>query len=59
MFDQKTANAMTEAEALRLEVNRYRAAALIAYGALLAKPDSNREVIGHVELDGPNSKGVR
>ena len=36
---------MSETDVLRAEANRYREAALIAYGALLARPDSSRELI--------------
>jgi hypothetical protein len=34
-----------EHDHLRQQVEKYRQAALIAYGALMAKPDGSREVI--------------
>lgn len=44
-YDEKTAEVISEAEHLRSELSRYREAALIGYGALLARPDGNRSVI--------------
>lgn len=48
MSDQKyrvATDVIEEQEHLRQQVEKYRQAAMIAYGALMARPDGSREVI--------------
>jgi predicted ABC-class ATPase len=48
MSDEKyrvATDVIEEQQHLRQQVEKYRQAALIAYGALMARPDGSREVI--------------